>query len=383
MTISAHPPVRGTRPPKKKALLIGIAYRDSQTQVKLNMPHEDVTKLCGFLIKQYGYSKENITVMLDKPGELQPTQKNIRQQASMLVAGAAPGDHFFFYYSGHSVQVPEICPPEDRTEFDGLDEVMVPSDGHTASHETTRESCLVDDELKRLLINPLPAEASFMAVLDTCHSASLLDLDHGECNAKWSCLNTEQLKTIVSLHKGPASPRLPQTNKTKPDVRSPPSRKAEVDSYGPSSRTTAAKQHRACARIPASGRMVPGAFHRPRCESPVPDPCHMPLVISLSACKDDQITMENVNDKNGRSFTERLLNILRADPHPRLRDLMKKISISIHGMLLDAGTLEQLNKLQACRDPLKHTDNQLRCQDPQISSDNGLVIFSQLLLIVD
>ncbi|KAF7328753.1 hypothetical protein MVEN_02504000 [Mycena venus] len=344
-------PSRGTRPTKKKALLIGIGYTDSKTQVKLNMPHEDVMKLREFLIKQYGYSNENITVMLDKPGErLQPTQKNIREQASKFVEGAAAGDHFFFYYAGHSVQVPEICPPEERTELDGMDEVMVTSDGRTNNHQTTRESCLVDNELKRLLINPLPAGASFMAVLDTCHSASLLDLDHNVCNAKWSCLNTIQLKTIVSLHDSRPSPQ-PLASKHK---------------------------HEACARIPKREKAMPGAYNR--CESPVPGRCRMPLVISISACKDDQINMENSNDKNGRSFTERLLNILRGDPHPRLRDLMKKISISIHGMLLDAGTLQHLNAIQqqASKNPGNSDKCQLRCQDPQISSDKELDMESHL-----
>ncbi|KAJ6510718.1 peptidase C14, caspase domain-containing protein [Mycena sanguinolenta] len=350
---------------KKKALLVGIGYNDSKTQDKLDTPHEDVARLREFLIKQYGYSKENITVLLDKPGELQPTQNNIRQQASKLVKGASPGDHFFFFYAGHSVQVPENCRPEDRTELDGLDEVMVPSDGRTASHEMTRQSCLVDNELKRLLINPLPAEVSFTAVLDTCHSASLLDLDHDQCNAKWSCLDTVQLKTLVSLHKGGRSPASPQLRQTNKNMRSPPSRKQEVD-------------HNACARHPASERKIPGAFHLPRCESPVLDRCHLPLVISLSACKDDQVAIENPDDKNGRSFTERLLNILRADPHPRLRDLMKQISISIHGMLLDAGTLEQLNKLQAREDHVKQNVSEVRCQDPQMSSNNELDMESHL-----
>ncbi|KAF8198269.1 caspase domain-containing protein [Mycena galopus ATCC 62051] len=366
MAISTNPAVRDPRLTKKKALLIGISYNNSTTQDKLNMPHEDVTKLREFLIKAYGYTEENITVLLDKHGELQPTQKNIRQEASKLVAGARPGDHFFFYYTGHSVQVQEECPPEERTELDGMDEVMVPSDGRTASNQITRESCLVDDELKRLLVNPLPAESSFMAVLDTCHSASLLDLDHNECNAKWSCLNTEQLKTIVSLHNGPATPQSRPTNK--PGVRPHPARRAEF------SGKATGKPHRACARIPYSEKKVPGAFHTARCESPIPDPCRMPLVISLSACEDGQITIENVNDKNGRSFTERLLDIL-TDPHPRLRDLMKKISISIHGMLLDAVTLEQLTRLQAQQ---KHNDNELRCQDPQISSDKELDMESHL-----
>ncbi|KAJ7915603.1 hypothetical protein B0H13DRAFT_1999591 [Mycena leptocephala] len=235
--------VRGTRPMKKKALLIGIGYKESKSQEQLHMPHEDVTQLKAFLINTYGYSEQDITVMLDRPGEhpgeLQPTLKK-------------------------SVQVPELS--GDQTELDGMDEVMVPSDGHTANPQTTRESCLVDNELKRLLINPLPAEASFMALLDTCHSASLLDLDHGECNAKWSCLrDTTQLRKIIPLHYG---------------------RAAAKQIAGLRTTATPYPGHRACARRPHTN--MPSAFHISRCESPVPDPCYMPLVISLSACKDDQ-----------------------------------------------------------------------------------------------
>ncbi|KAJ7328956.1 caspase domain-containing protein [Mycena albidolilacea] len=363
MAISPKP-LRGTRPTKKKALLIGIGYQDSAAQIKLDMPHEDVMRLRDFLIKAYGYRKENVTVMLDKPGELQPTQKNIRQQAANLVAGAAPGDHFFFYYAGHSVQIPEDCRPEERTELDGMDEAMVPSDGHTADHATTRESCLVDNELKRLLVNPLPAEASLMAVLDTCHSASLLDLDHNACNAKWSCLNTIQLKNIitVSVHNrdAPQSRPTPTHTTNKPDPRSSLSRKPELSAE-------------AAASL---------------------NPCRMPLVISLAACKDDQINLENSGDINGRSFTERLLNILSDDPHPRLRDLMKKISISIHGMLLDAINVKEIERRQAAHDALVRKSTQapssvrcrdslvgcadLRCQDPQMSSDIELNMESHL-----
>ncbi|KAJ7853686.1 hypothetical protein B0H14DRAFT_3653668 [Mycena olivaceomarginata] len=224
MAISPKP-LRGTRPTKKKALLIGIGPTKT-------------------------YSKENITVMLDKPGELQPTQKNI---------GAAPGDHFFFYYAGHSVQIPEDCRPEERTKLDGMDEV----------HR---------QELKRLLVNPLPAEASLMAVLDTCHSASLLDLDHNACNAKWSCLNTIRLRNIVavSVHNrdAPESRPTPTHTTNKPDPRSSLSRKPELSAEaaaslslrptppGVGSGAGAGKHHRACARIPYThgGGRVPGIF---------------------------------------------------------------------------------------------------------------------------
>ncbi|KAJ7640301.1 caspase domain-containing protein [Mycena polygramma] len=349
MTIS-HRLKRATRtagPVKKKALLIGIGYKGSNAQKELFRPHEDVSKLREFLIKAYGYTTQNITVMLDRPGELQPTQRNIRQQASRLVAGAAPGDHFLFYYAGHSVQVPEL-PTEEHTELDGLDEVIVPCDGRTGpDHQTTRQSCLVDNELKRLLINPLPAKASLVAILDTCHSASLLDLDHGKCNQKWTCPeDTAQHRKPVSLHDsshpGPSRVSLPTPLK-KTGPRAAVVRETEI---------MPERQHTPCARIQRREK-IPGAFHGSicRCESPIADLCHMPRVISLSACREDQTTVENSRDIRGRSFTERLLNVLRKDPKPRLRDLMTKINMSIHGMILDATAVAQMNKPKACQDP--------------------------------
>ncbi|KAJ7773665.1 peptidase C14, caspase domain-containing protein [Mycena maculata] len=355
MAIDPRPAVvRRTRAPKKKALLIGITYTDSKTQKVLNLPHNDVKQLRQFLTAFYGYSDQDIAILLDKPGEMQPTASNIRQQAAKLVAGAAPGDHFFFFYAGHSVQVPELS-TEEHTELDGLDEVMVPSDGLTTNDKLTRKSCLVDNELKRLLVNPLPEGCTMMAVLDTCHSASLLDLDHDQCNGRWSCGMGGQMLSFHNAHQHRGSPPL---QSTKAGVRPSVSRKLEFmqDSVFAGHRTTSIPQHRACARLKHTGANMPGNIAIRRCESPLTDPSHMALVTCLSACKDDQITCENVNDKTGGSFTERLLNILRRDPHPRLEDLMKKIYVSIHGMLLDAQTIQQLNN----------------CQDPQMSSETKM-----------
>ncbi|KAJ7485055.1 peptidase C14, caspase domain-containing protein [Mycena galericulata] len=341
-----------TKPSNKKALLIGIRYIDSKTQKLLDLPHRDVLQLRQFLIDVYKYSEKNITMLLDKPGETQPTYQNIRQEAARLVANAASGDHFFFFYAGHSVQVPELS-TEEHTELDGLNEVMVPSDGNTKNPALTRKSCLVDNQLKHLLINPLPEGSTFMAVLDTCHSESLLNLDHDECNRGWSCIRNKssaggQMLSFQDANRGRSS-----SPSNKPSARPTVSRKPEL-----------APQHPACARVKRKGiKTPPGGYDFPnRCQSPLADPCHMPLVACLSACKDDQLSCENPEDKNGGSFTERLLNILRKDSNPRLEDLMKNINISIHGMLLDAEAVKQLKKSQ---DPKEVN----RCQDPQLSSE--------------
>ncbi|KAJ6516870.1 hypothetical protein C8R47DRAFT_1190063 [Mycena vitilis] len=95
----------------------------------------------------------------------------------------------FLINAGHNVQVPEL-PTAEHTELDGLDE----------GTQTTFDKSL-------------PAKASLVAILDTCHSASLLDLDHGKCNQKWNCHDTAQHRKPVSLrdsgYPGPSRVALP------------------------------------------------------------------------------------------------------------------------------------------------------------------------------
>jgi hypothetical protein len=147
-----------------------------------------------------------------------------------------------------------------------------------------------------------------------------IDLDHNTCNAKWSCLNTIQLKNIsafslpllithandhlavtVSVHNRDAPQSRPTSTHTtnKPDPRSSLSRKPELSAEaaaslslrptppGVGSGAGAGKYHRACARIPYAhgGGRVPGGIHPPRCDSPVPDPCRMPLVVRYFSMK--------------------------------------------------------------------------------------------------
>ncbi|KAJ7187031.1 peptidase C14, caspase domain-containing protein [Mycena filopes] len=286
---------------RKKALLIGIDYRNSPLD-NLHMPHEDVKQLREFLIAKYEYAPENITVMVDgsPDSELEPTLQNIRHHAANLVAGAEANDHFFFYYSGHSVQIPELS-TEQQTELDGMDEVMVPSNGKLDTDKLTRESCLVDNELKRLLINPLPAETTFTAVLDTCHSASLLDLDHIDADGSTSWGGkTAQLSQMST----PPSHRItfiPEASNDDSPV--------ELHNHDKRHAPPPSAAHAACARIKHKGKM-PGFYHKGdepiRCRSPFPDtdPAHLPLVISLSACRDNQVAVENIHDTKGRSFTE-------------------------------------------------------------------------------
>ncbi|KIM72545.1 hypothetical protein PILCRDRAFT_16037 [Piloderma croceum F 1598] len=153
---------------QKKALLIGISYEENEEDGTLEGPHTGILELRMMLIKQYGYADRNIVVMLDSqqvPVKLRPTHNNILEQIDIMVHGAQAGDHFFFAFSGHSGQV-------TNSEEDGQDELIIANDGKD----------LVDNVLKAHLVDPLPVGSSLVAFLDTCHSGSLLDLTHHQCN---------------------------------------------------------------------------------------------------------------------------------------------------------------------------------------------------------
>ncbi|KAK0488402.1 caspase domain-containing protein [Armillaria luteobubalina] len=97
---------------------------------------------------------------------------------------AQPRDRFFFYYSGHSTQQQN----ESGTEEDGQDECLVTKSG----------SCIRDNDLRRYLVDPLPAGCQLTAVLDTCHSGSLLDLPHYRCNRVFGRRRSESWWKILT-----------------------------------------------------------------------------------------------------------------------------------------------------------------------------------------
>ncbi|KAJ7151918.1 caspase domain-containing protein [Mycena crocata] len=165
---------RVDRGPQKKALLIGINGLSSPVEDyrPLHGPHQDVYQMKTLLIESYGYQEENIQVLVDDgiPENMQPDRKNIMSSIDTLVNGAQKGDKLFFQYCGHTIQVPN----RHNTEEDGLDECIVPLDGE--------DRMITDNELRARLVDTLPAGSSLIAVFDSCHSASLLDLEHVRCN---------------------------------------------------------------------------------------------------------------------------------------------------------------------------------------------------------
>ncbi|KAK2982329.1 hypothetical protein RJ640_009026 [Escallonia rubra] len=94
-----------------------------------------------------------------------PTKYNMQRAMNWLVQGCQSGDSLVFYYTGHGLRVPDF----DGDERDGYDEALCPVDYMTAGK-------ILDDEINARIVRPLPHGAKLHAIIETCHSGTVLDL---------------------------------------------------------------------------------------------------------------------------------------------------------------------------------------------------------------
>lgn len=152
---------------KKKALIIGINYIG--TEQELGGCINDAQNMRNFIIRNYGYSDENIVMLTDDAQNpvKRPTRSNIIRAMEWLVRYAESNDSLFFHYSGHG----GLTKDTDGDEEDGWDEVIYPVDHNETDH-------IVDDEMHEIMVRPLPAGCRLTAIFDSCHSGSALDLPY-------------------------------------------------------------------------------------------------------------------------------------------------------------------------------------------------------------
>lgn len=385
------------RRPRKRALLIGINYSHTEKKsqqpatqseeagpsehssastksgLELKGPHQDVHEMKQLLIEHYGYQEDDIDMLTDKAGTLvEPSRANILEHIRRMVKGAIPGDRFFFHYAGHTDQTEN----KNNTEEDGLDERLIPSDGLT----------IVDNELRQHLVDPLPVGSHLVAVFDSCHSDSLLDLPHHRCNrvyVPWLSKGKRRTAFLrnsvvrsnamnVNISCGTVR-KVYQTKRTSPTTVV--SRKTSMFVASASknektipikARSLSIKSHFKKSndenspidilRCESPVAMLSNGYHKcespisfffgeiAQCESPVPQfPCdgwcrHTSAgekkadVISLGSCKDSEVAWE---DASGVSMTKALVKILKEEPHPTFKELMTKVSHSLHRKALD------------------------------------------------
>lgn len=391
------------RPPWKKALLIGIQYATSGSKPLIG-PHKDVLDMKRVLMERYGYEERNITMLMDNGDpKIEPTRRNIMIKIKELVAGAQAGDHFFFHYAGHGMQMEN----KDNSEEDGKDEYIVPLPGSNSSDFYIR-----DNELHKYLVHDLPPGCTLVAIFDACHSASLLDLDHYRCNrvytpwiskgkrrsaSKWNHNVRRYAELILSnARSNPCSPVeakegarrafraglfssgnvQPRRNSIEQMLSRATNQPVTAASSPPLSISTNVER---VSFILSPERHVKTPEPLWPCDGFCRDELVAPdgrVVISLSSSKDEQKSYE---DGNGASMTQALIKLLEEDPNPSFHKLLKRISHDLHRSYLrrhdEARAYKEKWRIRAekamrCNQPVRERmevemDN---FQDPQLSS---------------
>jgi hypothetical protein len=143
---------------KKKALLIGINYE--KTSAQLNGCINDVSLIGNYLkTKQF----LDISLLTDKT-ENKPTKNNILLELEKFLSTSEQDDILYFHYSGHGSYIKDL----NGDETDGKDETIVSKDFLN----------ITDDELINIIRNKLPKDRTLIAVFDSCHSGTILDLKY-------------------------------------------------------------------------------------------------------------------------------------------------------------------------------------------------------------
>ncbi|KAN0136670.1 Caspase domain containing protein [Lactarius tabidus] len=343
---------------KRRALLVGITYAHSpqDTWWELENPHKDVNMFRDLLVGTYGYSLEDITILKDGPNfpdDLQPTRENMIRELTRLVADAASGDKFTFFYSGHSDQQTAL---DDSEPEDGQDEVIITSDIQR----------IVDNELHDILVRHLPAGTFLLGVFDTCHSGTMLDLPHYHCNSIYVPWQSKGQRVTMTMRnnnvrhhamglsglQGAAFP-LPSivsvmargndsNTRLYSDPLPAPCPRLRIDTkLGESTEDEQPNKRwksmgsEACPARKGRPRSIGSILPLMRVESPVSNVCdgwcgHNPFAhrtaLSLSACSDPQRAWEGPRG----SLATVLCKYLKAHPRPSYHNLMSHVNFELH-----------------------------------------------------
>lgn len=145
-------------PKKRTAFLVGINY--TGTVNELYGCINDTKNVEELLKNKYNFT--NVALLNDETA----TKQNILKGLQTLLANTESGDTAFFMFSGHGTCTADL----NKDETDGQDELIVPIDA------VSMNTCILDDELNKLIRNTLKPGAKLVALFDSCFSGTMLDL---------------------------------------------------------------------------------------------------------------------------------------------------------------------------------------------------------------
>lgn len=149
-----------------RALVIGINYNGTSAQLGgcINDAKNALKSL-----QQWGFHPTNtqnfmmLTEEADKANY--PTRANILAGMKWLVKDAREGDVYWFHFSGHGSQIAD----KEGDEIDSMDETICPLDYEKAG-------MITDDDIRKIMVDPLPKGVTLYCIFDCCHSGTMMDL---------------------------------------------------------------------------------------------------------------------------------------------------------------------------------------------------------------
>jgi hypothetical protein len=170
--------------PYKLALLVGINYKNTPNQLYGCI--NDTKNIKNLLQTKYDF---NHFAFLTDDTNNKPTKTNIIYAFTKLLSNSISGDIIVFLYSGHGTNTTDL----NQDELDGRDEVIVPIDA------TNIDSCILDDELNRIIKDNLKPGVKLFALFDCCFSGTILDLKYNVDKLDNVIINPNSTDTLGEL----------------------------------------------------------------------------------------------------------------------------------------------------------------------------------------
>ncbi|XP_047973205.1 metacaspase-1-like isoform X2 [Salvia hispanica] len=152
---------------QKKAVIIGILYKNQKGELRGCI--NDAKTMKDMLIHRFNFNESSIFMLTDEETDPRkiPTKHNILIAMSWLVNGCKSRDSLVFYFSGHGGRQPN----NTGDEKDNYDETLLPLDHGT-------QGPIVDNDINDIVVKPLPTGVKLHAIIDACHSGTVLDLPY-------------------------------------------------------------------------------------------------------------------------------------------------------------------------------------------------------------
>ncbi|KDR79909.1 hypothetical protein GALMADRAFT_1168188 [Galerina marginata CBS 339.88] len=309
-------PRRLATPRKKFALVIGISYKKNKNKNwRLNGSQTDVESVKDLLINTLQFSEEEIVVISDADGTPEkylPTYSNIMREVEEFVKADERNVDYFLVYSGHSSQRKEVLEAGQRpVEKDGQEEYIIPLDALLDKPDfeeaVVHERIISDKTLNKWLVKRLGKGSQLVALFDSCHSGTMLNLRHIRCNRVGDLMSLVQESArrvfvepwYARFTKRAAPPPVSRGLGEAP--RNLRKRGTQLSSMSHDS----IKEHRwtmecpgFCPRTPSAGKSQ---------------------VICFSACKDEQATLES---DGGGTMINAIVQLLKKNQRPSYRDVI-------------------------------------------------------------